>query len=161
MFLPLGVSRIRPMFQPNLGCETCLSDKHACEAFENGSQQQPRGSFFDYGRPVPVVALGSTPSDVVCQGLPTRDIQQRYGFLIVRSTHRPRTTCVGQKHRAPHRTIARGRHGTMSINKTRHRVRDVVGHGRAGGPGCDLKPRRWSSESTIALARLEAGLRAM
>ena len=45
MFLPLGVSRTRPMSQPNLGHETCLFDLHAYELFEKMFHPRARLSF--------------------------------------------------------------------------------------------------------------------
>lgn len=50
IFLPLGVDRIRPMFQLNLDYETCLFDKHACEEFENGFERRSQVFPLDLAR---------------------------------------------------------------------------------------------------------------
>lgn len=78
---------------------------------------------------------------------------------IRRLIHKLWTTCVHQKQPTSHSYVLRARY--TAISKTEHRMREVSSHQRLIGLACDLELRRWSSESDIALAKLEAGLRAM
>lgn len=127
MFLPVGVSRIRPMSQPNLGHETCLFDLHAYEVFENMFHPRARLSFrpcaftpqrhidgcsFDLGRLLrsPWILAMCHPQAIVRQQLPFPCILRRYSCSLPGPSVASHV-CRSEPYRQP--TIAGGKQGAQ------------------------------------------------